>query len=230
MALMAAHGEITPMPKCAIFADTQDEPKEVYEWLSKLEQLVPFEVVHVTAGRLSENLVNAYGHSEIPSFVIGNGNPQGKRQCTRNFKIRPIRTEIRRRCLKSNVMLWQGISLEEVHRMKPADVQWLTHIWPLIDRRMTRWDCKRWLQSHGYDVPPKSACVYCPYRGNRQWKQSLQKSYDRTIINKVEAVLLPRGEFLHKSCVPLDQVDLSTDEDRGQQVMFGNECEGMCGV
>ena len=27
MALMAAHGEITPMPKCAIFADTQDEPQ-----------------------------------------------------------------------------------------------------------------------------------------------------------------------------------------------------------
>ena len=29
MALMAAHGEITPMPDCAIFADTQAEPKVV---------------------------------------------------------------------------------------------------------------------------------------------------------------------------------------------------------
>jgi len=34
MALMAAHGEITPMPDCAIFADTQAEPKVVYTWLS----------------------------------------------------------------------------------------------------------------------------------------------------------------------------------------------------
>jgi hypothetical protein len=25
-------------------------------------------------------------------------------------------------------------------------------------------------------------------------------------------------------------VDFSTDEDHGQQVMFQNECEGMCGV
>lgn len=33
MALMAAHGEITPMPDAAIFADTQAEPKAVYEWL-----------------------------------------------------------------------------------------------------------------------------------------------------------------------------------------------------
>ena len=33
MALMAAHGEITPMPDAAIFADTQSEPASVYRWL-----------------------------------------------------------------------------------------------------------------------------------------------------------------------------------------------------
>lgn len=33
MALMAAHGEITPMPDAAIFADTQAEPASVYKWL-----------------------------------------------------------------------------------------------------------------------------------------------------------------------------------------------------
>ncbi len=36
MALMAAHGEITPMPDCAIFADTQAEPRSVYEHLEWL--------------------------------------------------------------------------------------------------------------------------------------------------------------------------------------------------
>ena len=36
--------------------------------------------------------------------------------------------------------------------------------------------------------------------------------------------------FLHSSRVPLDEVDFSTAEDNGQQVMFGNECEGLCGV
>jgi hypothetical protein len=29
MALMAAHGEINPLPDCAIFADTQWEPRKV---------------------------------------------------------------------------------------------------------------------------------------------------------------------------------------------------------
>jgi hypothetical protein len=40
-----------------------------------------------------------------------------------------------------------------------------------------------------------------------------------------------RGQqFMHRSCVPLDEVDLSTAADHGQVDMFNNECEGMCGV
>jgi len=34
--------------------------------------------------------------------------------------------------------------------------------------------------------------------------------------------------FLHSSMTPLADVDL--DPDRDQVDMFGNECEGMCGV
>jgi hypothetical protein len=37
-------------------------------------------------------------------------------------------------------------------------------------------------------------------------------------------------QFMHRSMKPLDQVDLSTAEDRGQINLFNNECEGMCGV
>ena len=36
--------------------------------------------------------------------------------------------------------------------------------------------------------------------------------------------------FLHSSLRPLDSVDFSTEEERGQTNLFGNECEGMCGV
>jgi hypothetical protein len=35
---------------------------------------------------------------------------------------------------------------------------------------------------------------------------------------------------MHAQRVPLEQVDLSTAEDRGQLSLFNNECEGMCGV
>ena len=35
---------------------------------------------------------------------------------------------------------WLGISLDEVHRRKPSQVRYSTHIWPLIERRMSRTD------------------------------------------------------------------------------------------
>jgi hypothetical protein len=40
MALMAACGEITPMPLCGIFADTGAEPSSVYEWLEGIIALI----------------------------------------------------------------------------------------------------------------------------------------------------------------------------------------------
>ena len=36
-------------------------------------------------------------------------------------------------------------------------------------------------------------------------------------------------QFVHRSCVPLDEVDLDNIEDKGQYT-FLDECEGMCGV
>lgn len=80
MALMAAHGEITPMPDCAIFADTQAEPKSVYTWLDWLEKQLPFPVHRVTRGDLaadglrvirSKKSDRLYQKNLIPLFVLG---------------------------------------------------------------------------------------------------------------------------------------------------------------
>lgn len=56
MALMAAHGEIGPMPDCAIFSDTGWEPKAVYDHLEWLEQQLPFPVHRVERGNISAAL------------------------------------------------------------------------------------------------------------------------------------------------------------------------------
>jgi len=46
LALMAAHGEVGPMPDCAIFSDTGWEPAAVYEHLARLRSgnVLPFPV------------------------------------------------------------------------------------------------------------------------------------------------------------------------------------------
>ena len=42
--------------------------------------------------------------------------------------------------------------------------------------------------------------------------------------------LAATGQFMHRSLLPIDQVDLRTHAEKGQRDLFGEECEGMCGV
>ncbi len=74
LALMAAHGEIGPMPDCAIFADTGWEPNSVYDHLDWLRSpnVLPFPVHVVSAGNIREQLIAAgEGNrwASIPAFA-----------------------------------------------------------------------------------------------------------------------------------------------------------------
>jgi len=101
MALMAAKGEIRPMPEAAIFADTQVEPKAVYEWLDWLEKQLPFPVHRVTAGnlweesiklRLSKTSGQVYVKTLIPAYIDKGEGKKGLlgRKCTADYKVREI--------------------------------------------------------------------------------------------------------------------------------------------
>ena len=57
LALMAAQGEVTPMPDVAVFADTGYEPKAVYDWLDWLEKELPYPVEKVTRGNLRDDKI-----------------------------------------------------------------------------------------------------------------------------------------------------------------------------
>lgn len=251
MALMAAHGEITPMPTAAIFADTQAEPQSVYKWLDWLETQLPFPVHRVTNGSL--NIVattvrisrdaNVYTKGAVPAFI--RDEETGKvgllnRQCTSQFKIAVIER-------KANEMLrpslqgvqWLGISTDEAHRMKESRRENVENRWPLIELGMSRNDCLDWMERKGYPRPPRSSCVFCPYHNDREWldlKVNDPDSFLEAVVFErrfAKAVSLtrtkPGGTFLHRSCVPLDQIDFS-NPDENQPSLFGNECEGVCGV
>src|ERR1019366_2930017 len=180
MALMAAAGEITPMPDGAIFADTMDEPRRVYEWLDWLQRELPFPVYRVTAGdlmfaalrlRLSKKSGNSYLAIGLPVYVLGADGKKGMgmRQCTRTYKIDPIRKKLRELRQREDVTQWIGISFDEAHRMKDSRDKWCANIWPLVDMRMTRQDCLRWMGDHHYPEPPRSACTMCPFHSDKEW-------------------------------------------------------------
>ncbi len=256
LALMAAVGEIKPMPDFAIFADTQAEPKSVYTWLDWLEKQLPFPVHRVTRGNMTADMMafrtakdgRVWTKSTIPAFMQA---PDGSigllgRSCTADYKIAPILKNLRRLCGikrgEKQVQITQsiGISYDEIQRMKPSRDKWTQHRWPLVELEMRRHDCIAWLKQRGFPEPPRSACSYCPFHSNKEWRRlkehepeafaeavQVEKELQRT---KAATDNMRSVPWLHKSCVPLEDVDLSTEEDAGQLDMFGNECEGLCGV
>lgn len=251
LALMAAAGELGPMPTSAVFADTEAEPASVYKWLDWLEGRLPFPVHRVTAGDLSETSTRVrtsersgeqYMSHLVPAFTLGLSGEKGTwfRQCTDKHKLTPLRKKIDELRGDREAIVWIGISTDEAIRMKPSRVKGVTHIWPLIDKGISRRGCLKWFEDRGFPKPPRSSCTFCPYHSDKEWRrlrdeepQSFQDAiaYEKRMqeaaskIKRLDAI-----PFLHNSRVPLDQVDFSTDIERGQGELFGNECEGMCGV
>ena len=276
MALMAAHGEIEPMPDVAIFADTGAEPKAVYEHLDWLRSgnVLPFPVEVVRFSDLADDIRKtaagvrpvagrANGYLAPPFFTVNADGSHGmlRRECTSNYKIKPIQRRAKEllgrdpdepiRVSEPLVRQWIGISADEWVRVKQSRVRWIANWHPLIDRAtkdgpppherwMSRQDCINWLIEHAYPIPPRSACVFCPYRSAAEWRALREEpddwneavAIDRLIRDMPEhkrAGLREGGNlFLHASRQPLEEAPIDTDT--AQPDLWYGECEGMCGV
>ena len=261
MALMAAAGALTPMPNAAIFADTQDEPQAVYEYLHWLMQpgTLPFPVYVVSLGQLSAEIIAAArGESRNdarPPFFIRN--PDGtrgilRRQCTQDYKLDVIRRHTRKLLgvgphaliPAGTVEQWIGFSADEIMRVKPSRQAYITNRFPLIERKVTRAGCLDWLKENGYPTPPKSACVFCPYRSDAEWaRMQRQAPGDFARACEVDRIIRTNGyvgsvgtAYVHASLRPLETIDFAAMEAKRVQAkqrqpdLFVNECEGMCGL
>jgi hypothetical protein len=243
LALMAAAGEIGPMPDCAIFADTGWEPKAVYEHLELLEKALPFPVYRVSGGDLRSDIINRSNttgqrFAAVPWFITNSDGSQGmgRRQCTSEYKLRPIQRKVvemhggKRR--KGATEMWVGISTDEAFRMKPSRVQYIVNRFPLIERGMNRNACRYWLDQNGWRAP-KSACIGCPFHNAAHWRQlEPEELADAILVDEAirNQVGMKGQQFMHASRKPLSEVDLRSDTEIGQGDLFNNECEGMCGV
>jgi hypothetical protein len=255
MLLLANHCELPGGPvDCAIFADTGWEPKAVYQHLAWLERVSEIPILRVANGNLREDALDSTRRfATMPVFVWNEhgGEGQVRRQCTHEYKIAAINRKLREllgvgpraRIAPGTVESLVGISLSEVQRMKPSREQWITIRWPLVELRMTKDDCRAWLERHGYPIPPKSSCIGCPFHGNSYWRDMKLNRPDEWAdaceFDDALRVMPPRkgerGEitkhrYLHRSRRPLREVDLSTPADHGQGDLFDQECSGVCAV
>lgn len=258
MLLMADQGVLSPRPEGAIFADTQWEPRAVYDHLDWLEAEVSIPVHRVTAGNLRAAALagtdargnrrrDGQGFVVIPPYSKGG---MARRQCTADYKIRPIEKKVRRLCGVEfrkrfpkgvGVVQWLGITTDELSRVREPRAKWQRFRYPLIEANMTRDDCLAWFEERyeGRSLV-KSACIGCPFHGRKEWLE-IQKDpeswadavdFDRRIRN------VGRQEnYIHRSGKPLEEVNLER-EDQSMISLFEaagystweDECEGMCGV
>ena len=243
LAAMVALGELPPID-LAIHADTGHEAQGTYDharkWAPWLEERgLPVVTVQAPDNRMLR--ADWSGSVIIPAFTLSQEDAsrgQLMRQCTRNWKITPIRRHIRSMLSSKypppgSVHCWQGISLDEWSRMRDSDVQYILNVYPLVDRRITRMDCITWLESHSLDVPPKSACVFCPYHSAQQWKNLKRQGgpdWEHALeIDKTIREGRSRQGFdlyVHPSRMPLEEAVRIPEDVGAQQLELETPCDG----
>ena len=234
IAAMVAKGELPPIDY-AVHADTTWERASTYafaaQWTPWLEEhRVKVRTVQSDRVKVLEYWQGPAPGVMIPAFTLSENGSKGqlRRQCTHDWKIVPIRrfaaAALRDRGLRKSsgaVTTVMGISQDEWYRMRESDVQYVTHEYPLVQRRITRQDCFIWLEHHGLPAPHKSACVFCPYQSKAMWKGmgrvggedwETAVRIDRAIRHKRDNFPL----FVHPSRRPLEDAI----QDDGQLAMW----------
>lgn len=248
LAAMSALGEL-PSVDAAIHADTQHEKTRTYAFAEKwtpwlVERGV--NVITVADVKAATVFYRKNGQVGLPVFTIKDSDgSKGKlrRSCTQRWKIAPQRRHISK-MLKAHglkktpgvVEQWFGITLDEWDRMGDSHVRYVQNRYPfmeMFDPPMSRLDVMNWLDRKGLEIPPKSACVFCPFHSREQWREvrdsgngDWQKAID---IDRLMRYKRPGYTcYVHNARVPLEEVDLRTEQEHGQLELFSEECTGYC--
>lgn len=235
-------GDFDSRVNYAVFSDTGNEPRHVYNYLNWLilycKRKYNFDISVIRSNDLIEDTTNFLAGSNkrgtsIPCYMSPTGAPM-RRQCTLHYKIRPIRKFVRPLLKGKKLKLWIGISLDEMQRMKVSDVQYIELYYPLVKNRISIDNIKHFYLKNGFTEPGKSSCLVCPFHSDQYWyllkKQSPDEFEFACAFDELIRVQ-PRYKghaFLHKSMQPLRTVAFVPDPSLFSELI--DECEGLCGI
>ena len=242
IAAMVALDELPPIT-VALHADTGHEMAHTYRHAEKWAPWLREHGVNVvTLPPENTEVVRkewGIGSIMIPAYTLDRDKPgEGKvpRQCTRIWKITPMRQHVRKLLPPGNpspgaVASWQGISLDEMERMKSSDVKYITNVYPLVGMRMTRGDCINWLQNHGLEVPPKSSCTFCPFHTRNQWREMKRRGgpdWDEAVAadQEVRDMRDHHALYVHSLRKPLDEAVRIPEDQGSHQIEMEMPCDG----
>ena len=211
-----------------VFADTGGEVPETYraveaacEYLS--EHGIPLTIVKKRIkGR---DLYDTAAHRKVIPSVKW-------RWSTRDFKVRPIHAHYKE--LGGHINQYIGIAYDEIHRMKDSRVPFVTNLYPLVDRKITRSGCVEIIERAGLPVPVKSGCFFCPFNSLDRWRWLLDVHpdlFERSVELEEGSKHFPRQRLTDQVYRHRDTLTLAELRDRlraGEAVAL-NEAEASCG-
>ena len=237
LAAMSALG-VLPTVDVAIHADTTHERTATYEFAERWTPWLEERGVRVVTVRApNTEVIRRWNKGPVVTIPAFSDSSAGKigRQCTGDWKIDPKKRWLQANRHGQTVENWLGITVDEISRVKPSDVKYIVNCWPFVEMGCRRSDVVRWLTEHGLEIPPRSACVFCPFQSRREWR-ALQDTPDWqkavAVDEEIRTKRPPYDLFLHSSRIPLTQVDFRSQQEKGQMELdlFENECSGVCGI
>lgn len=217
---MSIEGDL-PKLDHAIFANPGFEKNQSYDIFDFYEKRASSAGIQVHRIDGYDIYQDNFKKRSIPLYIYGSGR-QLKRQCTREYKIRPIQRLIREllgmpktgrshRSFIGSVELWIGITVDEIERAGVSEVGYIVNRHPFLELGWVRRKCHEYLKARGLPIPVKSSCKFCPYQRVQEWRE-LPPS-DRGLIINLEdhindnGLVVLDGQAKRVSFVPVGSLD-----------------------
>ena len=149
-----------------VFIDHSGDYPETYEYVEYLKEkgyeitvLKPSVIAKVV--RYSTIYDYFWHYKSIPF--------RNYRICTDKFKIQTFNKFVEKPCIVYIGYDWSEFARAQKPKTKsPKSIEYQ---YPLIEKRITRTQCKKIIRDHDLNVPRKSGCWFCPFQTLSQWKK-----------------------------------------------------------
>jgi hypothetical protein len=233
-----------PKPDFAVIADTGRERSSTWQYLEDIVnpslQSIGLEIVRVKYseyGSIPDHGKQWLSHNKetvlMPGFTNQVTGSVGKLSafCSKSWKQHVVDRWLSKvkGITRSQYRKWIGFSLNECKRaLSMMDGEEYTKgliRFPLIhDIPMRRHQAILECQKIGWPTPPRSACYDCPNQKDDEWLGITQEELHMAALLEKEIQQRDPFFWLHRSCIPIDQVNFSQEPDLFERACDSGNC------